>query len=126
MAQKRKGNIFQTGEFSLHSGGVSNFKIECDELSDADLETIAMLISEKFDFNFVIGIPTGGEALAEKLEKYVNEYASKTLIVDDVLSTGSSMEDYHYLAGQENIGVVIFARGSCSDWITPIFQMWEN
>lgn len=117
-------SLFQTGEFSLHSGGVSNFKIECDELTEADLETLAMLISEKFEFNLVVGIPTGGEPLAEKLEKYVNEYASKTLIVDDVLSTGSSMEDYRWdLDGRENIGVVIFARGPCQSWITPLFSM---
>ncbi len=122
-------NIFQTGEFSLHSGGVSNFKIECDNLTDDDLETFAKLISDKVEFNFVVGVPTGGEPLAEKLEKYANEYASKTLIVDDVLSTGSSMEDYHYdLAGRENIGIVIFARAQCPEWITPILSMeiWEK
>jgi hypothetical protein len=27
--------------------------------------------------------------------------------------------------GYENIvGVVIFARGECPDWIEPIFKMW--
>ncbi len=120
-------NLFQSGEFSLHSGETSNFKIECDALTDVDLETFAKLISDKIEFNSVVGIPTGGEALAEKLEKYANEYTSKTLIVDDVLTTGTSMEDYHWdLDGRENIGVVIFARGPCSNWITPIFQMWEK
>lgn len=120
-------NLFQTGEFKLHSGGISNFKIECDALTEDDLETIAKLISQKFNFNFVIGIPTGGEELAEKLEKYVDKYTSKTLIVDDILTTGFSMEDYHWdINGRENIGVVIFARGPCPDWITPIFQMWEK
>ncbi len=117
-------NLFQTGEFTLHSGGVSDFKIECDALTEKDLETFARLISQKYDFSFVVGIPTGGEALAEKLEKYVNEYASKTLIVDDILTTGASMEDYHWdIDGKENMGVVIFARGPCPDWITPIFSM---
>ena len=121
-------NIFQTGLFTLHSGKESNFKIECDALTDDDLETIAALIGEKIDFCLAIGVPTGGEALAEALVKYQNYKKSDvTLIVDDVLLTGESMEEFHYdIFGKENIGVVIFSRGSCSDWITPIFQMWEK
>ena len=43
-------NIFQTGLYTLHSGEESNFKIECDNLTDDDLETIAALIGKRFDF----------------------------------------------------------------------------
>lgn len=118
-------NLFQNGEFSLHSGEVSNFKIECDALTPADLETFAKLISEKFDWSIVIGVPKGGVALADKLAKYNNSESTNVLIVDDVLTTGNSMEEYN-LQHQDCIGIVIFARGPCPAWITPIFQMWEK
>lgn len=116
-------NLFKIGEFTLHSGKKSNFKIDCDALTDDDLETFATLISNNLDWNIVIGVPTGGEALANKLVQYNNPESTNVLIVDDVLSTGDSMEQYHF---EQSIGVVIFARGPCPDWITPIFQMWEK
>lgn len=121
--------IFQTGLYTLHSGEESTFKIECDVLTDSDLDTLALLIKDKFDFSLVIGIPTGGTRFAEALVKYEKHNKSNAmLIVDDVLTTGKSMEEYRYniLDGRENIGVVIFARGPCPDWIVPIFQMWET
>lgn len=49
-------NLFQTGNFKLHSGKTSNFKIECDALTDEDLETFAKLISEEFNFCATIGV----------------------------------------------------------------------
>lgn len=118
-------NLFQTGEFTLHSGKKSNFKIDCDALTDNDLETFATLISNNMDWNIVIGVPKGGEALANKLVKYNDPKSTNMLVVDDVLTTGASMEEYN-LQHKNCIGVVIFARSPCPDWITPIFQMWET
>ena len=49
------------------------------------------------------------------------------LIVDDVLTTGKSMneiyEHLHTKHDKKTKGVVVFARSGCPDWITPIFQL---
>jgi len=124
-------NLFQQKEFFMHSGEFTTFKIECDALTDEDIETVAYLISKKFNFNRVQGIAKGGTRLGIALQKYCIEDSKNSLIVDDVLTTGSSMKDARYSmwavypGGERVIGVVIFARGKCPDWITPIFQIWD-
>ncbi len=114
--------LFETGAFKLHSGSTSNFKINCDSLTDEDWQTLARIIAERYRFGFVVGIPTGGMKLAEALVPYITEGSRLTLIVDDVLTTGKSMKG----KGAEypgSIGVVVFARGRCPSWVTPIFTM---
>lgn len=120
-------SLFKTGNIILHSGNPSNFKIECDELTYADVETLCFLISRKFEFIGVHGVPTGGYKFAEGLQKYSDPMLdAPTLIVDDVLTTGKSMEEFVKIHKIKNaIGVVIFARGKCPKWITPVFQMWD-
>jgi len=115
--------LFKRGDFQLHSGELSSWKIDCDALTDEDIETLARLIADRFTFGFVEGIATGGWRLAKALEKWVT--TGKLLIVDDVLTTGASMEEQR--AGREAVGVVIFARGVCASWITPMFstESWE-
>ena len=120
-------SLFQKQDLILHSGQKSDFKIECDELSYSDVKTLCYLISKKFKFFSVFGIPEGGLRFQKELEKYrIDDYKLPTLIVDDVLTTGKSMEDFvkDYNVINDHIGVVIFARGKCPDWVTPIFQMW--
>lgn len=117
-------SLFQLGDFTLHSGSKSNWKIDCDVLTDADWETLACLVAEKVDFAVVHGIPKGGLKFAIALQKYVNPLSAFTLIVDDVLTTGGSMEEARQEYGIERSkGVVLFVRGKCPDWITPIFQL---
>lgn len=122
-------SLFIKKDWEMHSGGKSNFKIECDALTDEDLETLAYLIYSKFKFSRVMGIPTGGTRLAEKLKNYVIEGEDKILIVDDVLTTGTSMEQAKHVHHRNLIdtdqitGVVVFARGKCPDWVHPIFDM---
>lgn len=116
-------SLFQRGTFKLHSGAASDFKIDCDALTDDDIHTLALLVSKTFNFSRVIGIPRGGLRLAAALAPLHNADSHVTLIVDDVLTTGGSMERA-YVPGA--IGVVIFARGKCPAWITPIFQMWDQ
>jgi hypoxanthine phosphoribosyltransferase len=126
-------NLFMSGDFNLHSGGNSNIKIECDALTSEDWDTIARIISDKYDFKFVSGIPTGGDKLQEALAKYEDREGESNvvLIVDDVLTTGGSMVKYrdnleHYFPNYEYKGVVLFARGECPDWVEPIFKMWKG
>ena len=126
-------NLFMKKEFFMSSGGFSSFKIECEALSDEDIETIAFIISKKFKFSAVQEIGDSHKPrLGIALQKYVDEDSKIRLIVDDVLTTGRTMEEARYSTWAEYpkdikvLGVVIFARGECPDWITPIFQMWEH
>jgi orotate phosphoribosyltransferase len=119
-------NLFEKKKWIMHSGEASDFKIECDALTYDDWDTIAYLISKHFSFVNVVGVPLGGLALAKALKKY-KKSLGPLLIVDDVLTTGTSMEEMKdtYLERYNNniIGVVVFARGKCPNWITPIFSM---
>jgi len=123
--------MFIKQEIKLHSGQTSDFKIECDGLNYQDYETLAYLISKRYYFNSVYGIPKGGDRLAMHLSGYINPYSTDILIVDDVLTTGRSMEEAkHKLAPKCSSrctfkGVVIFARGPCPYWVKSVFQMWH-
>lgn len=131
-------DLFVKKTFRMHAGGLAHYKIECDALTDGDLETLAFIISEKakmmtmgtmegYGISRVIGVPRGGLPLAHALEEYVTPGNGITVIVDDVLTTGTSMEEARRNCGEDAIGVVIFARGKCPDWIFPIFSMnWFN
>ena len=41
-------NLFQLGNFVSHAGNELEWKIECDALTDEDIETFAYLISKKY------------------------------------------------------------------------------
>ena len=118
-------SLFQKQNIVLHSGKQSDFKIECDDLTFADVETLCYLISKRFKFSSVFGVPNGGLKFAQELRQYRNGISNPTLVVDDVLTTGNSMNEFVEINNIKNpIGVVIFARGKCPDWVIPIFQMW--
>jgi len=114
--------LFRVGSFTLHSGKESTWKIDCDALLDEELEAIANIARDNLPhFGAVHGIPTGGLRLARAFEPYRVGGSNITLIVDDVLTTGRSMveakQDFRF-----PVGFVIFARGECPDWITPMFR----
>ena len=119
-------NLFEKKKWIMHSGETSDFKIECDALTSDDWDTIAYLISKHFSFSEVVGVPRGGLALQYSLKKY-KKSLGPLLIVDDVLTTGTSMEEERdlYLERYKNniVGVVLFTRGRCPNWVTPIFSM---
>ena len=119
-------NLFNIGNFKLHSGKESNFKINCDALSDEDIESLAKIISKKYSsFWKVYGIPMGGIRLAVALAKYHKPKGNYVLVVDDVLTTGQSMKKAMSKFNGSTWGVVIFARGKCPEFVEPIFQMWR-
>jgi len=114
-------SLFIRQDWVMHSGGQGDYKIECDSLTDEDLETLALIISQKGKFSEVYGIPKGGTRLQHALEQYRSSDGVK-LIVDDVLTTGNSMENARQMKNwPDAVGVVIFARGPCPHWVKP---MW--
>ena len=121
-------NLFQWGLFTLNSGAKSAWKIECDALSIDDWAALAEMVRQMVGpFSTVEGVPTGGLLLAQALKPYTSKLPDMPhLIVDDVLTTGGSMERLKTVSGGQfrNImGAVIFARGPCPHWIKPLFQM---
>jgi hypothetical protein len=110
--------MFEWGNFTLHSGGVNPFRIDCSALTWYDLEALAAMVAPKLQpFGQVYGIPRGGLRFARALERY--ETIGPRLVVDDVFTTGKSMQAERIYRDQ---GLVIFARTkNVPDWIRPIF-----
>jgi hypothetical protein len=119
-----QNNLFVREPFISHSGIKLDWKINCDALTDEDLDCLAWIITEHFSpIREVVSIPSGGDRLAQALQCYLSHQKDgHTLIIDDVLTTGGSMDaarEFH----PDARGVVIFARGICPDWVWPVFQM---
>jgi orotate phosphoribosyltransferase len=127
--------LFQLGDFTLNSGARSAWKLECDALTDDDWKCLAEMIRQMVGpFSSVEGVPRGGLKLAECLQPFVTPLAGYHLVVDDVLTTGRSMERLsNEVCGREPggkfsrgiIGAVVFARGPCPLWVKPLFQLPE-
>jgi len=121
--------LFQCKKFTSHSGLELDFKIDCDYLSNDDIRCIAKLIAKKSRFGHVYGIPRGGTRLAEALEPYSDPHSNTLLIVDDVLTTGGSMEEARawFDNGYWDIkGWVIFARKRPPKWVNAVFFLNEE
>lgn len=116
--------LFVDTEFTGHAGAQLKFKIECDALSSEDINTLAAIIARNHTFSRVIGVPRGGLRLAQALEKYISP-EGLTLIVDDVLTSGMSIEEARKDCEDEVLGIVIFARGPCPSWAQAVFQLSE-
>lgn len=120
-------SLFQVGNFKLHSGTESEWKIECDALTDEDWEALALVGSKIIPpFCSVEGVPRGGLKLAAALEKYVDSKAWRILVADDVLTTGASIKEQR--ADRPNVmGLVVFSRTShlIPHWVQCIFQTHE-
>lgn len=110
--------MFNKTDFISHAGKKMEWKIECDDLTDDDLETLAYVVSKKLTFGSVYGIPRGGVRFAKMLERYCTE--GGRLLVDDVFTTGMSMDAEHR---EGDAGLVIFSRGETPDWVTSIFKL---
>lgn len=112
--------FFQLGQFNLHSGRESQFKIDCDFLTEEDWETLAWLIAQQCKFSSVEAILEGGWFLSAALQKYKSD-TGPLLIVDDVCTTGNSLETQR--AGRDAIGFVVFSRGNLPSWCSAVFHM---
>lgn len=122
--------LFEEKDFITHSGLRTFWKIECDSLTEEDWATLAKIVASTIKFRRAIGVPSvNGEKFAEQLNILSNPYSSTILLVDDVLTTGKSLEELWDEQLDEGSspdfikGAVVFARGECPGWITPIFQL---
>lgn len=117
-------SLFQTGSFKSNSGDVLPWKIDCDILWPDDWECLALMLTEMISpFGMVEGVSTGGIKFANALQAHCLP-GHPLLIVDDVLTTGRTMETVR--AGRPSVGAVVFSRGPVvPGWITPIFRMWQ-
>lgn len=113
--------LFRMGEFALHSGAQSRFKIDCDALGAREIDALAAMLAEILPpFAWVEGIPTGGMRLAAAMARH-GQPGNRLLIVDDVCTTGASLERQR--RGRDAIGAVLFARGPVPEWVTPLFVL---
>ena len=123
-------DLFQSVNFKSHSGLSLTWKIEMDALSDAEWVAVSKMIMERTPpFREAVGIPRGGVKLGDLLNEHATGNEEDPIcIVDDVLTTGGSME-YFLTQYQRNrrpftaIGWVVFARGQCPQWVKALFQM---
>jgi orotate phosphoribosyltransferase len=116
--------LFQMGSFVAASGTELPWKVECDALTDADWKWAALQIACNGPFSSVEGVPTGGLRLASLLLPFAEthrqvEPSGPLLIVDDVLTTGGSMERQR--AGRDALGFVVFARGPLPPWVRALW-----
>jgi orotate phosphoribosyltransferase len=122
-------SLFQRGQITLASGRTSDYKIECDALTDEDWETLGYLLAMRVEpFSEVLGVPRGGWQLAEYMAPYAQAGANRLLIVDDVWTTGGSWQRYrarYPVALDPVAGAVVFARGPLPDNVVALFHMWK-
>lgn len=125
-------NLFRDEKFISASGQELPFKIDCDALSDEDLDCMAKYAAQSIvSYTSVISVPTGGDRLAAAFEKYkkVSFDFPTILIVDDVWTTGKSMLNMisKYDLFKSSIrGIVLFSRGDHPAWVYSIFKLHSN
>ena len=124
----REKHLFVEEDFIGHSGGELHWKIECDAITSPEWKCIARMIfeRERRPFQAAIGIPRGGVELGRWLNEYSTQNAEHPyLIIDDVLTTGGSMDEFREknFKGKESFGWVVFARKQPQPWVNALFQM---
>ena len=118
--------LFESGDFVLRSGAETDWRINAEALDASSIATIACMIADRVGpFCAVRGIPTGGEPLAKALEPYRSD-EGPLLIVDDVFTTGASMEEYrNYVGVIDTAFYVIFDRsgGPRPSWVKALWTL---
>lgn len=131
MPQLRE-SLFRLGNFTLSSGRTSRWKIDCDALTVEEIDMLADIVQVVAgSFMRVEGVPQGGLRLAEALRPRCAAAGRLLyLLVDDVLTTGNSMNrlrsrvvDSGACEEEAIRGIVLFARGPCPPWVKAVFQM---
>jgi hypothetical protein len=118
----KEKSLFERVSFTLPSGESTNWRIDCSALSEGDLECLAQLAATRVgNFGRVEPISPTARPFADALRRHAT--GGPVLLVDDVLASGATMEDYR--GDREAVGVVIFARGPAPEWVRPLFYVGD-
>lgn len=113
--------LFVPGTFVSYSGKTLHWKVECDVLDDRDWDALALMSVYTLGlFSHIESVPSGGNRFARALVPYITT-SGGLLIVDDVLTTGRSMELKRN--GRQAKGIVAFARGPLPVWIEAVWKL---
>jgi hypothetical protein len=121
--------MFHWEPFVSHSGLKLDWKIRCEHLTPGDWNSVATLVASRIKFHDVVGVPRGGLPFKDELVPFTSPKTDSTvfLIVDDVFTTGTSMEEMKFKTGLhrcEVVGVVLFSRAKLLPrWVRPVFQL---
>jgi len=108
--------FFKFGWFASHSGFQLPFKIETDDWTDEDLAGVAAMLNGKFAFSEVYSVPSDEmpprTPAGPRLARIMRERCAFTkgypiLIVDDVLTTGRSMNEFREIVMRNRTGTAI-------------------
>lgn len=103
--------IFELKRSTLHSGLVSDWRINFEQFPENSVRTFASMIAQRAGpFGRVEGVPTGGLLLAELLRPFLCSDSDNLLIADDVLTTGDSITRHRN--GRDAVGWVVFDRSA--------------
>lgn len=106
--------LFQFDPVTLTSGATSDFKIDCDALTDEDWVGFAKKARCIVPpFRVAIPVPNGGNRFAAALNAYADKTANMIIFVDDVWTTGKSMMHLinQIAPGMPYHALVLFRRG---------------
>ena len=120
--------LFRWGKFTGSAGYELDWKIDCDALADGDWDCIArMSLPLVPPFSRAIGVPRGGLRLAEMMSRHITMDAPRVLVVDDVWTTGKSMQGHVANLGIKDgewHGLVAFSRTyRLPPWIDCLCQI---
>lgn len=122
-----KINLFQFAEFILASGKPSKFKIECNAITPEEWHSLARIVRPILPpYGRAFGVPTGGDVWASILDHYSTPGEKRYLLVDDVWTTGRSMQLSIIRNAAPWHGVVLFARGPVPKNVTALFHLHED
>lgn len=125
--------LFQLCDFILASGARCLWRIECDAITPAGWEALALMAAERLPpFGSVYGVPRGGLPFAEAMKPHRTPGCRRALVCEDVVTTGGSISRFVQVMKDDPqelfpwcVGVCVFARGTCPKWVIPLFQMAE-
>ena len=116
-------SLFESGEFVLNSGTITDWRINAEFLVSSDIKVCARLLASILPpYDAVEGVPSGGLQLADELREFIIPGAKRLVIADDVWTTGGS---WNRIRGdREAFGAIIFNRGGMlPDNIKVLWQL---
>lgn len=123
-------SLIESGKFTLSSGQETAWRFNEEGLSDETLDALAKIVCRTWIVGLadqIVPAEHGGirfaNALRYKHAKIENGRKQHTLVVDDVFTSGRSMERERLKYEEPVIGLVILERKPSPTWVYPIFTV---